>query len=127
MPNVVIQHVVALESVCLMGRVPLCPSSAAQSRGAAARGAQHWAQHATVGMSTEQRNHKRRTFSWWNKGDPAGASAKRAGSRNVFGRARRTSISFRRLHRYSGAGDSAFPADFVRLPHAWHSVLSRYP
>jgi len=35
-----------------------------------ARGAQHWAQHATVGMRTEQRNHKRQTFSCLNKGDP---------------------------------------------------------
>jgi len=35
-----------------------------------ARGAQHWAQHATVGMSTEQRNHRRQTFSCLNKGDP---------------------------------------------------------
>jgi len=34
------------------------------------RGAQHWAQHATVGMRTEQRNHKRQTFSCLNKGDP---------------------------------------------------------
>ena len=35
------------------------------------RGAQHnWAQHVTVGMSTEQRNHKKHTFSWLSKGDP---------------------------------------------------------
>jgi len=81
MPNVVIQHVVALESVCLMEGGCLCDHQVLLSRRSAlyhmgrsttgpARGAQHWAQHATVGMSTEQRNHKRHTFSWLNKGDP---------------------------------------------------------
>jgi len=87
-----------------------------------------WAQHVTVGMSTEQRNHKKHTFSWLSKGDPvqvrneqaAGMSSNELASSGV-------GMSFRRLHRYSGAGDSAFPADCARLPHAWRSVLSHYP